>query len=452
MENAVPAGMPAVKRTRPKARRRPNRLVTGGLLVAWLVQLGWLGLLGLAELENDLGRRAVTALFGATDTNLLQLAVCGSWFLTSVTLLIANGQNRRRVRRIRRPTTAPPPAVNDADPDASTADAELPESAAPAPAADDPQDAAPGEPRPPQPPADPAPETAAPAAAEPSTELLSIRAAVAEKERDLSTLADEVAALRATIDVYRNTNERLFVELQELENRVNSSRLAHADTWFAGLVRDMFAPVADGPAGPDALELLQDLRAVAALSGQGPDRTREKLDLDALIHQAVGRPIASRAVKVLVSPFAREVRAHGAALRVLLRCYVGSLIEEGVVVTLRATRVRMPGGIDKVRLAFEKSQTPIVQVADGLVLHGLAVLAGTLIKTEPAGSGRFVKVLYLDLIKAPGDGAAGEIAPAPEAAQAAAATRGKKSADPPAPRSWPRVLPVPAGSEQENPA
>jgi hypothetical protein len=486
---------PAATESTPPVRRRPRSFLTACLVVAWLMQVVAVAALQLALLDPSVHRGGVPLLFSRISVDFLLLVTYPTWLITSCTLLATSILTRRRVNRpdaapedvapaadtredlpwvvedpiedLAETPADPSPAEPEAsdleiadpvavetptEPDPSAEETGKPEAAK---ATSEPAESDETGPNPPESakptpseasetgcPADPSPEDAKRPEAVPGARL-----------HDAEACDDEIAAMRTTIDLYKKANERLFAEFQQLEERVNSSRLAHADTWFAGLVRDMFQAVTDSPTGAVAIGLLQDLIAVAKLSGEGPNRTREDLALDDLIQEALALSAANRSVKVLVSPFAREVRAHGAALRVLIRCYVESLLDEGAVVTLRATRVRTPRGVDKIRLAFEKTRTPLKEVTDGLVLHGLAVLAGTLIKTESAGDDRFVKVLYLDLVNAGGDAAPAEPAKPMRAVPASADGRARKGGGGITPRSWPRVVVSPVDAEgEEDPA
>lgn len=250
-------------------------------------------------------------------------------------------------------------------------------------------------------------------------------------EREISNLVQAKARADRTLDSLRT-------QLKDVENKIASSRLVRGDSWFAAVVRELLTPftteksgAADEPAGPE-IHALRNLHDLANLCRENNDEGRQSVNVGEILEQSINKLRNKGRVKFLLSPFATTAVSNPLALILLLDRILIEVDQQNEDVTIRAWRQRATKGKDKIRIAIEQHSQSMQSLVDCVALHGLATLAGTVVKTEHIDDNRLAQVIYLEAASS-GSGTRGAESPTGKATRMAPRMKAKKVVLPSAP-------------------
>lgn len=190
-------------------------------------------------------------------------------------------------------------------------------------------------------------------------------------------------------------------DMRALEKKLENQRLPEGDTWFAAVVRDA---VAHRDTQADPRQLLDRVAGLADQARRGMRGSVQVVNLGSRVQARLDACDASKALRVLVSPFATHVFANEHAVELLIDRLITTIRNNAVgEMTLRVWRHRSHQGTEMVRLALERTGA----AADvDIVYHGLAALAGATVQAESFGDDRSAIVLYFQAAKMGADGKA----------------------------------------------
>lgn len=234
-------------------------------------------------------------------------------------------------------------------------------------------------------------------------------------EREIGNLVQAKSRSDRTIDSLRS-------QLKDVEDKIASSRLVRGDSWFAAVVRELLTPLAADRAAETSEEapaperqVLHDLLDLANLCRESADEGRQSVNVGEILEQSINKLRNKGRVKFLLSPFATSAVSNPLALILLLDRILIEVDQQNEDVTIRAWRQRASKGKDKIRVAIEQHSQSIKSLVDCVALHGLATLAGTVVKTEHISDDRIAQVIYLEAANS-GSGTRGGQTPAGNAA------------------------------------
>jgi len=225
-----------------------------------------------------------------------------------------------------------------------------------------------------------------------------------EMERTRSDRSAEMTALAEAKTKADHAIASLRDQIKSLEKKLSQFRKLEGDTWFAALVREILAPIAeqcpDETNGMDAVtaehRVLSDLFKLADVSCAERSEPVQKANLEEMLEQAIAGMENPGGVTLRLKPEAKWVLTNRVALELLIDYIIRHVDRRGGNATIRAWREQSSRGVERVRMAIERRDSSLEKAFDSVSARGLASLARSAIKTEHFDDERVAHVIYFE--------------------------------------------------------